>query len=193
MAIIVQGQDKNAISKILEGVRHTFKDSEIELRIFFTENKILNERRCLAACSSGFDALIIDGVKASTDSPNADIYEKLYKDNIPIIFYNNYHRDSKFPKVIVDDESCAQELVYQLVSNGHKYIGGLFIYDNYQGNKKYNGIIKSLIQYNIYVDDSYSKWCMLDDLRDEKQFKKMMWSFLKSLPKCTAIKDMGRE
>lgn len=43
------------------------------------------------------------------------------------------------------------------------------------------------------MDDSYSKWCMLDDLRDEKQFKKMMWSFLKSLPKCTSIKDMGRE
>ena len=187
VAIIVQGQDKNAISKILEGVRHTFKDSEIELRIFFTENKILNERRCLAACSSGFDALIIDGVKASTDSPNADIYEKLYKDNIPIIFYNNYHRDSKFPKVIVDDESCAQELVYQLVSNGHKYIGGLFIYDNYQGNKKYNGIIKSLIKYNVYVDDSYFKCCMLDDLRDSKQFKKMLWNFIKTIPKCTAI------
>lgn len=187
VALIVQGQDKNTISKILAGLRYIFKDSEIELRIFFTENKILNERRCLAACSTGFDALIIDGVKASTDSPNADVYEKLYKDNIPIIFYNNYYRDSKFPKVIVDDESCAQELVYQLVSNGHKYIGGLFIYDNYQGNKKYNGIIKSLIKYNVYVDDRYFKCCMLDDLREPKQFKKTLWNFIKTIPKCTAM------
>lgn len=187
VALIVQGQDKNAISKIHSGVRTIFQGTGIELRIFFTENKILNERRCLTACTSGFDALIIDGVKASTASPNADIYEQLHQNNIPVIFYNNYYRDTKFPKVIVDDESCAQELVHQLVCKGHTYIAGFFVYDNYQGNKKYNGIIKSLIQYNVYVDDSYFKWCMLDDLRDEKQFKKMMWSFLKSLPKCTAI------
>ena len=187
VALIVQGQDKNSIYKILAGVRDVFQDEDIEVRIFFTENKILNERRCLTACASGFDALIIDGVKASTASPNADIYEKLYNDNIPVIFYNNYYRDSKFPKVIVDDEKCAQELVYQLICKGHKYIAGFFVYDNYQGNKKYNGIIKSLIKYNVYMDDSYFKWCMTDDLKDAKQFKKEMWNFIKALPSCTAI------
>lgn len=187
VALLVQGQDKGAIANILAGIRSVFSDSDIELRVFFTENKILNERRCLAACTCGFDALIIDGVKAGTDSPNADIYEKLYNKNIPVIFYNNYYKDSKFPKVIVDDEHCAQELVHQLVCRGHKYIAGLFVYDNYQGTKKYNGIIKSLLKYNLYTDDSYFKWCMLDDLRDSKQFKKTMWNFIKSLPSCTAI------
>lgn len=188
LALVVQGQDHNANSLLIQAVKEGIQDKNVDVRLFFTDNKIANERKCLEACKTGFDGIIVDGVKASIHNPNLDVYAALYARGIPFIFYNNYYAGTDYPRVIIDDEKCADALVKELVDNGHKYIAGVFFYDNYQGIKKYQGYAHALLKYGALFDDSYTKFFISDNIAyDTKLFQRELWRFLKGIPKCTAI------
>lgn len=187
IGLIIQGQDFNASSNLVQGIKYALSEEEIDFKLFFTDNKFANERKCLIGCLKDFDALIIDGVKASIINPNLDCYSRLYEKNIRMIFYNNYYKGTNYPHVIIDDLKCADKLIQFLVSKGHKHIAGFFVYDNYQGIEKYRGYVQSLIKYQVNFDDRYVKWCISDDMCDSKLFPKIVWNFIKSVPQCTAI------
>ncbi|HHT80460.1 MAG TPA: GntR family transcriptional regulator [Spirochaetales bacterium] len=187
IGVIVQGQDYNANSNLLKGIKSGLSDKSVELKIFYTDNKLVNERRCLLACSKGFHGLIVDGVKASMINLNRDCYSALYDKNVPVIFYNNFYADANFPKVTIADGDCADELVKRLTGSGHRHIAGIFVYDNYQGIEKYKGYVHALQKYGASYRDKYVKWFISDDTQDEKELARSLWKFLKSVPKCTAI------
>lgn len=187
IGVIVQGQDYNANSHLLKGIRSALSDKSVELKIFYTDNKLINERKCLMACTKGFHALIVDGVKASMINLNLDCYSTLYEKDIPVIFYNNYYAGSNFPKVTISDGQCSDELIKRLTEFGHRHIAGIFVYDNYQGIEKYKGYVRAMQKYGAPYDDSYVKWLISDDTQDEKELFRSLWRFLKALPKCSAI------
>ncbi len=187
IGFITQGYDYNTSSNLVRGIQHALNKDSVQLKIFFTDNKLANERKCLESCYSGFDGLIIDGVKASLVNPNLDCYEQIDKKDIRLLFFNNYYMGTSYPKVIIDDASCADSLVKRLTSCGHKHIAGIFMYDNYQGQEKYCGFVKSLITYGAVFKDEYIKWCISDESFDRKNFPKILWKFLKGLPQVTAI------
>ena len=107
VATIIQGQDKHANKQFIKGLQEKLENQNIELRIFYTGNKLSNERACLKACIKGFDGLIIDGVKASLMNSNLDVYHQIEQKDIRCLFYNNYYPETNFPKVIIDDNYCA--------------------------------------------------------------------------------------
>jgi GntR family transcriptional regulator of arabinose operon len=187
IGFIAQGQDYNANCNIVKGIKSALDSENIDLNIFLTDNKLANERKCLNACSTGFHGLIIDGVKASILNPNLDYYSTLYEKDIRIIFFNNFYIHSPFPKVIIDDAKCADELIRRLTEQGHTRIAGIFVYDNYQGIEKYKGYIRSLDKYGAAFDDKYVKWCISDEAHDRKNFSKTLLKFIKSIPLATAI------
>jgi GntR family transcriptional regulator of arabinose operon len=187
IAAIIQGQDYNANKNLIQGIKDALKNESVELKIFYTDNKLANERKCLLSCSSDFQGLIVDGVKASILNPNLDYYSSLYEKDIRVIFYNNYYVDAQFPKVTIADGQCADELVKRLAQAGHRHIAGIFVYDNYQGIEKYKGYVRALQKYGASYDDAYVKWVISDDTYDKKEFPKTVWRFLKAVPKCTAI------
>ena len=61
IAIIIQGKDRGANSTLISSVKDYFKDEKVDIRIFYTDNKLSNERRCLLSCRQGFDGIIEDG------------------------------------------------------------------------------------------------------------------------------------
>lgn len=187
IGVIVQGQDYNANSNLVKGIRSALSEKSVELKIFYTDNKLKNERKCLMACAKGFHGLIVDGVKASMINLNLDCYSDLYEKDIPVIFYNNFYAGSNFPKVTIADGQCADELVKMLVEYGHTHIAGIFVYDNYQGIEKYKGYVHALQKYGASYNDNYVKWFISDDTQDEKELYRSLWRFLKGAPKCTAI------
>lgn len=187
IALIIQGQDKEANKTFIRTIRSTLKSHNVELKIFFTDNKIANERKCLQSCMKNVHGIIIDGVKASLMNPNIDCYEELYNRNIPFIFYNNYYRGTPYPKIIVDDQVCADALVKELTAKGHTKIAGLFLYDNYQGCNKFQGFVRAILKYGALFDDNYIKWIISDELNDAEQMKHKIWNFLKTIPDCTAL------
>ncbi len=187
IGLILQGQDFNANSNLVKGIRTTLDQVGAVVRIFQTDNKLINERRCLMSCRRGFQGLIVDGVKASILNPNLDCYADLYSDNLPVIFYNNFYKDTFYPKVINDDFRCADALIQRLTEKGHSHIMGIFVYDNYQGVEKYQGYVHALFKYKARFDDKYVKWCISDEVYDKDNYPKTLWRFIKSQTKCTAI------
>ena len=187
IGLILQGQDSNANSGLLEGVKSVLPADRVDLRVFFTDNKFSTERRCLqTVVHQHFDGFIIDGVKASLLNPNLDCYQEIYRRRIPVIFYNNYYKNLHYPRVIVNDMECADRLIGLLVQAGHRQIAGIFVYDNYQSIEKFQGTTAALIKRGVDYQDDYIKWCVSNEAHDPR-FARSIDRFLRSLPKYTAV------
>lgn len=187
IGLILQGQDSNANSWLIGGIRDAFADRSAELQLFFTDNKYSSERNCLdVVAHQGFDGFIVDGVKASLMNPNLDCYRSIYQKKIPVIFYNNYYKELKYPKVINNDGKTARELIGRLIQAGHRNIAGIFVCDNYQSIEKFRGYVSTLRRYGVDFDDDYVKWCVSDEAH-KPGFYKEVGKYLKSVPRCTAV------
>ncbi len=187
IAFITQGYDYHTSSNLMRGIRHELDRDSVELKIFVTDNRLSNERTCLEACSAGFDGLIVDGVKASIMNPNLDCYARIDRQDIRLLFFNNYYMNMPYPRVIIDDGACADALVSRLTGAGHRHIAGIFMYDNYQGQQKYNGFMRSLIKYDAEFRDEYVKWCISEDCFNTGAFPRNLWNFLRGIPRATAL------
>lgn len=187
IGLILQGQDGNANSGLLEGIRSVIPMEQVDLRVYLTDNKFANERRCLQeVMHQNFSGFIVDGVKASMMNPNLDCYKQIYERHIPVIFYNNYYKNLNYPKVIGDEKKCADYLLRLLIQAGHRKIAGIFIYDNYQSVEKFQGMVATMKKYDVEFQDDYIKWCVSDEAHTEG-FVKVIEKFLKKIPSCTAI------
>ena len=140
IGLVLQGQDTSANSGLIEGVRSVLTQEQVDLHVFLTDNKFCNERRCLeTVVHQNFHGFIVDGVKSSILSPNLDCYKELYRRRIPVIFYNNFYRNLRCPRVTINDIECAHQLIGRLMDAGHSHIAGIFVYDNYQSVEKFQG------------------------------------------------------
>ena len=157
IGMILQGQDGDAESQLIKGVRSVLTEEQMDLRIFLTDNKFSNERRCLqTVVHQHFQGFIIDGVKASMASPNLDCYKAIQRKGIPMIFFNNYYQNLHCPKAGVDNAASAECLIDLLLKAGHRHIAGIFLYDNHQSIEKFQSkrifsfvIFKSSIKPNL--------------------------------------------
>ena len=187
IGLILQGQDPDANSALIEGVRSVLADHRADLHVFLTDNKFSNERRCLqTVVHQNFHGFIVDGVKASILNPNLDCYKELYRRRIPVIFYNNYYKALNYPRVIVNDTQCAHQLVGKLIRAGHQNIAGIFVYDNYQSVEKFQGMAETMRKFDVELKDHYIKWCISDEVLSPG-YSRFIEKFLRGLPRCTAI------
>ena len=160
---------------------------KVDLHVFLTDNKFCNERRCLeTVVHQNFHGFIVDGVKSSILSPNLDCYKELYRRRIPVIFYNNFYRNLRCPRVTINDIECAHQLIGRLMDAGHSHIAGIFVYDNYQSVEKFQGMAEAMRSRGLELNDDYIKWCISDEAHNES-YVRAIERFLKSIPKCTAI------
>ena len=187
IGLILQGQDTEANSRLIQGIKSVLPADRVDLRIFLTDNKFSNERRCLqTVVHQNFQGFIVDGVKASLLNPNLDCYKEIYRRHIPVIFYNNYYKNLRYPRVIVNDTMCADRLIGLLIQAGHRQIAGIFVYDNYQSIEKFQGTAAAMQKRGVEFQDDYIKWCVSNEAHDQR-FARSIDRFLKGLPKYTAI------
>ena len=187
IGLILQGQDTSANSGLIEGVRSVLTQEQVDLHVFLTDNKFCNERRCLeTVVHQNFHGFIVDGVKSSILSPNLDCYKELYRRKIPVIFYNNFYRNLRCPRVTINDIECAHQLIGRLIDAGHSNIAGIFVYDNYQSVEKFQGMAEAMRDSGLELKDDYIKWCISDEAHNES-YVRAIEKFLKGIPKCTAI------
>lgn len=187
IGLILQGQDKAANKALLRGIELGQEEKLVDLRLFYTDNKFVNERRCLQSIlACGYDGLIVDGVKASLLNPNLDCYQKFYHNQFPVIFYNNYYADLRYPRVSVDDGSSSAFLVDALLNAGHKNFVGIFVADNLKSIEKFRGMVERMKRRGLEFTDNDVKWCISDEAHDPS-FAKSIERFLRSRPRATAI------
>ena len=187
IGLILQGQDRDANSMLVDGVKEALPPDQVDLRFFLTDNKFANERTCLeSVIYQNFNGFIVDGVKACLMNPNLDCYQKLYRKKIPVIFYNNYYKELRYPKVVVNDGECADGLVRILAEAGHRKLAGVFVYDNHQSLEKFQGTTAAMKKYGVPFDDDTILWCVSNEAYGPG-FHRAVARFLKRIRHCTAV------
>ena len=59
-----------------------------------TNNRVDNERRIInELLQKPIDGLLVEGTKSALPNPNLDLYRKLRRHGIPVLFLNGYYRD----------------------------------------------------------------------------------------------------
>ena len=98
----------------------------------------------------------------------------------------NYYKNLRYPQVVVNDTTCADQLVSLLIQAGHRRIAGIFVYDNYQSIEQFQGTVAAMLKRGVEFQDDYVKWCVSHEAHDQR-FARSIDRFLKGLPQCTAI------
>lgn len=187
IGVILQGQDADANNTLMAGLHSVLNPATTSVSTFYTDNRFASERSCLeAVAKQNFSGFIVDGVKSTLLNPNLDCYHRFYEKQTPMIFYNNYYANLNYPKVIIDDHTCANQLVSRLIEAGHRNIAGIFVCDNHQSVEKFHGYVQTLHANGIKFNDDHVKWCISNEAHDPR-FVRSIGRFLKSVPKCTAI------
>ena len=129
--------------------------------LFATQNQVSNERKILKNLLSldNLDGILVEGTKSGLPNPNIDLYKKLIKKQIPIVFlHSNYPELSECYSILDDNYSGGQILVNYLYNKGHRKIAGIFKNDDIQGHKRYAGYTDTLRDLDLVFDDNQVFW-----------------------------------
>ena len=105
------------------------------LQIAMTDNSVAKERMHLEEFlrTRRIDGLIAEPVKSGLPNPNLDLYQKLQKSGIPVVFVNSFYENLTIPHVSLDDEKAGYIATKHLLECGHTRIAGIFKADDGQG------------------------------------------------------------
>lgn len=172
---------------IYDGIEDIMKEEGYEIDVQVTKNRLNEEALYLESfLRSDVKGLIVEGTKSSFPNQNQKFYRELEKRNIPVIFIHNHYPNMPFPSIEMQDRQGAKELTEYLFENGHRRIGGIFKYDDYQGMERYHGFIDAMSERGYTVDDDAVMWYSTKDF-EYKFSKKSLGHFLQRLKDCTAL------
>lgn len=160
VAVIVTYIDDYIFPSQLRGVEEVLSRNKLSAILTATRNRICNERKILEdILNDPVAGIIVEGTKTAFPNPNIDLYEKLARQGIPIVFFNSYYPELNSPLyVCADNRRGGYDLVTYLLSKGHRSIGSIFKADDIQGHERYAGYISAMFESGLYVSDSKTVW-----------------------------------
>lgn len=173
---------------ILQGIEGVLTAAGYGMDLGMTYNKLEAERRFLERMlEANVSGIIVEGTKTGLPNPNIPMYEELIRREIPLVFMHNYYSEleSICPSVLLDDENCVKKLTSYMIEKGHRKIAGFFKYDDMQGQQRYRGYMKALIEAGIPFDEQMIGWfstCTRDSL-----FQVDHSPLLENIESCSAI------
>lgn len=125
-----------------------------------TGNRVCSERTILEDfLNKPIDGFLIEGTKTAMPNPNFDLYARLFKRRLPVVFFNSYYPELQGSiSVCADNRSGGYELVNYLIGKGHEKIAGCFKSDDIQGHQRYMGYISALRDAGKLIDDEKVIW-----------------------------------
>ncbi|MGN0641628.1 MAG: substrate-binding domain-containing protein [Huintestinicola sp.] len=160
VSVIVTYIDDYIFPGQLRGVEEVLSKNKYSAMLSATRNSICNERRILEdILKNPVAGILVEGTKTALPNPNIDLYEKLSRMNIPIVFFNSCYPRLKGPLyVCADNRRGGYELVTYLLKKGHKSIASIFKADDIQGHERYSGYISAMFDNKLLVSDSKTVW-----------------------------------
>jgi GntR family transcriptional regulator of arabinose operon len=129
---------------ILSGIERVLTENEVAMRLAVTNNMVSEEARALRLMlDHNVAGLIVEPSKSALPNPNVGLYSEVRRREIPLVFFNAAYPWSDFPQVSMDDVAAARMATEHLISLGHEKIAGIFLLDDMQGHKRYQGFLES--------------------------------------------------
>lgn len=167
VAVITTFVDEYIFPRLLHDMEAVLHRQGYGLRVYITMNRISTERDILnSLISHPVGGILVEGSKTALPSPNTDLYEKLRRMHIPIVFFQGrYQGLSHFPAVTDDNVAGGCALADYLIQKGHRVIGGIFKSDDIQGIERYSGVVNAIRDAGLPLPDQQICWYDTDERR----------------------------
>lgn len=186
---------------IIRGVEKVVTKEGFGLVLLSTDNCYENEKYHLEGITENdrILGLIVEPTKSAQKSPNEELYNRIQKKDIPVVFINTVLDNVSKNYIITDDSTAEYNLTQKLIEYRHKKLLGVFKKDDLQGIKRYLGFKKACLQYNIPYDviwfdtEEYSTVHLkiADYVRKGNFDCIMCYNDKIALPLCTLLKEKG--
>ncbi len=152
---------------ILRAAQDVLSRNSCSLQLFDTQNQVICERDVLKSLlSHPVDGILVEGTKTALPNPNLDLYDKLRRKKIPMVFFNGiYPALSDAVSVLDDNYGGGYQLVEYLLGLGHRQIAGIFKGDDIQGIERYHGFISALRDKNALTERLTVFWYTTESRR----------------------------
>jgi len=141
------------VAQIVRGMEEVAKNRGYIMVLGCTFNEKSEEKRQVDVLINQF----IDGLVIVSGQDNADIYSKVKKKKIPIVFIDREISATDFASVIINNIEAASSAVDYLFSLGHREIGYISYPLENQTivRNRYNGYLKGLLKNGLVFNPNY--------------------------------------
>jgi GntR family transcriptional regulator of arabinose operon len=149
---------------IVTGIERVLSKHGATMQLATTNNLVYEESRALQAMlASNIDGLIVEPSKSALPNPNMALYDEVRSRGIPLFFFNAEYPWSDFPCVALDDVAAGYLATNHLVRLGHSSVAGVFMSDNIQGHKRYQGFVDCLNDCGVSMPEQRVLWFSTND------------------------------
>jgi GntR family transcriptional regulator of arabinose operon len=128
---------------IVSGLERVLARNDLAMQLAVTNNLVAEEARAMRAMlDQNVAGLIVEPSKSALPNPNMSLYDEARRREIPLVFFNAAYGWSDFPCVAMDDVAAGRLAAEHLLELGHKRISGIFLLDDVQGHKRYQGFLE---------------------------------------------------
>lgn len=160
IGIIISNADEYIYPELLDDITSALSQHHFLYEVYVTLNSTYNEREILEnILNSSIRGLIVEGCKSALPNPNIDLYQRLKKKGVFIVFVNNYYPQFTDCLYIKDDNLGGSALLIdRFIQEDHTAITGIFKNDDLQGIERYQGFIDTMKSFNIPIHDTDICW-----------------------------------
>lgn len=167
VAIVTSYIDNYIFPSVLQDIQKVLVRQNCSTLLYATQNRSAAEREILQnLLREGVDGLIVEGTKTALPMPNSDLYERLDRAEIPVVFLHGCCREIKDAVCVSDDNfGGGYLLVRHLINKGHTRIAGIFKSDDIQGHQRYAGFLAAMRDAGLPLPDNRVYWYTTEERR----------------------------
>lgn len=160
IAVIVRQINDYIYPEILNGLQNEIYKNGYTMLLYSTDNHVDKERRSLLECmKQGVDGIIVEGTRSARPNPSLDLYSKIQKMGIPLVFIDTYYDGMQEPVCVgMDDYNGTVRLTKYLQDKGRRRIAGFFKDDTKVGHIRYKAFVDQEIAFGNVIEDSSTFW-----------------------------------
>lgn len=191
VAVMTTYVDEYIFSAIIKGIEHELSRAGYGMQVSFTNNTVEKERFILKnILEKGMvDGLIAETTRSGLPNPNLDIYEKIMKKGIPVLFINSHYAGLDAPYVSLNDKMAGKMITNHLLKCGHRDIAAIFKADDGQGHQRYAGYIEALMEADIKIRSQSVVWIDTDEVHNMHEDASWILRRIKDCTACVCYND----
>lgn len=167
IAVVTSYIDDYIFPSVLQDIQRVLIRHNYSTLLFATKNMVSREREILQELlRQPLGGLIVEGSKTALPCANLDLYEKLGRAGIPMVFLHGCCRELENAVCVsADDFGGGYLAARHLITRGHSRIAGIFKSDDVQGRQRYLGYLSAIRDAGLPLPDSQVLWYTTEERR----------------------------
>lgn len=186
IALIMTYVDGYIFPRTIRKMENVLFEHGYSVQIAFTNNRIERERIILEDILKRDEVagIIAEPTKSGIPNPDLDLYQKILKKKIPLLFINGFYEKLHAPHVSMNDRCAGKAATKLLIDKGHRKIAGMFKLDDIQGHNRYSGFMEAINEAGLVCRDHNVIWFDTEDIENLEQLKSKI---MQRIQGCTAL------